>query len=75
MHNGEINTIRGNINWLNARESKAKSPFFPDMEKVFPVVDETGSDSAMFDNCLEYLMMTGHSLPHAMVTMIPHASG
>ena len=67
VHNGEINTIRGNINWLNARESKAKSPFFPDMEKVFPVVDETGSDSAMFDNCLEYLMMTGHSLPHAMV--------
>ena len=71
VHNGEINTIRGNINWLNARESKAKSPFFPDMEKVFPVVDESGSDSAMFDNCLEYLMMTGHSLPHAMVTMIP----
>ena len=71
VHNGEINTIRGNVNWLNARESKAKSPFFPDMEKVFPVVDDSGSDSAMFDNCLEYLMMTGHSLAHAMVTMIP----
>ena len=41
------------------------------MEKVFPVVDDTGSDSSMFDNCLEYLYMTGHSLPHAMMMMIP----
>lgn len=71
VHNGEINTIQGNINWLNARESKSKSEFFPDMEKVFPVVDATGSDSSMFDNCLEYLYMTGHSLPHAMMMMIP----
>ena len=71
VHNGEINTIRGNINWLNARESKSRSPYFPDMEKVFPVVDDSGSDSAMFDNCLEYLLMTGHSLAHAMITMIP----
>lgn len=71
VHNGEINTIQGNINWLNARESKSKSDFFPDMEKVFPVVDATGSDSSMFDNCLEYLYMTGHSLPHAMMMMIP----
>lgn len=73
VHNGEINTIQGNINWLNARESKSKSPFFPDLEKVFPVVDATGSDSAMFDNCLEYLYMTGHSLAHAMMMMIPEA--
>ena len=71
IHNGEINTIQGNINWLNARESSSHSPFFPDMEKVFPVVDSSGSDSAMFDNCLEYLYMTGHSLPHAMMMMIP----
>ena len=71
VHNGEINTIQGNINWLNAREGKSKSPFFPDLEKVFPVVDATGSDSSMFDNCLEYLYMTGHSLPHAMMMMIP----
>ena len=71
VHNGEINTIQGNINWLNAREGKSKSAFFPDMEKVFPVVDDTGSDSSMFDNCLEYLYMTGHSLPHAMMMMIP----
>jgi glutamate synthase (NADPH/NADH) large chain len=71
IHNGEINTIQGNINWMNARESKALSPLFPDLEKVFPVVDANGSDSAMFDNALEYLVMTGHSLPHAMMTMIP----
>lgn len=71
VHNGEINTIQGNINWLNARESKSQSPLFPDLEKVFPVVDDSGSDSAMFDNCLEYLYMTGHSLPHAMMMMIP----
>ena len=71
VHNGEINTIQGNINWLNAREGKSKSDFFPDMEKVFPVVDDTGSDSSMFDNCLEYLYMTGHSLPLAMMMMIP----
>ncbi len=73
IHNGEINTIQGNINWLNARESKSKSARFPDLEKVFPVVDATGSDSSMFDNCLEYLYMTGHSLPHAMMMMIPEA--
>lgn len=71
VHNGEINTVRGNISWLNAREGKAKSPFFPNLEKVFPVVDDTGSDSSMFDNCLEYLYMTGHSLPQAMMMMIP----
>ena len=71
VHNGEINTIQGNIHWLNARESKSRSPYFPDLEKVFPVVDASGSDSAMFDNCLEYLYMTGHSLPHAMMMMIP----
>ena len=73
IHNGEINTIQGNINWLNARESKSKSSKFPDLEKVFPVVDASGSDSSMFDNCLEYLYMTGHSLPHAMMMMIPEA--
>ena len=73
VHNGEINTIKGNINWLNARESKSQSAFFPDMEKVFPVADASGSDSAMFDNCLEFLYMTGHSLPHAMMMMIPEA--
>ena len=71
VHNGEINTIQGNVNWLNARESKSRSSDFPDLEKVFPVVDDSGGDSSMFDNCLEYLYMTGHSLPHAMMMMIP----
>lgn len=71
VHNGEINTIQGNVNWLNARQSNSTSPYFPDLKKVFPVVDASGSDSAMFDNCLEYLYMTGHSLPHAMMMMIP----
>lgn len=71
VHNGEINTIRGNVNWINAREGKAESPLFPDIKKVFPVVDDTGSDSAMFDNTVEFLHMTGRSLPHAMMMMIP----
>lgn len=71
VHNGEINTIRGNVNWINAREGKAKSPLFPDIKKVFPVVDDSGSDSAMFDNTLEFLHMTGRSLPHAIMMMIP----
>ena len=71
VHNGEINTIRGNINWLNARESKSRPSDHPELAKVFPVVDDTGSDSAMFDNCLEYIHMAGHSLAHAMMVMIP----
>ena len=71
IHNGEINTIRGNTNWLNAREGKAHSLKYPELDKAFPVVDATGSDSSMFDNCLEYLYMSGHSLAHAMMTMIP----
>lgn len=71
VHNGEINTIRGNVNWINASEGKAESPLFPDIKKVFPVVDDSGSDSAMFDNTLEFLHMTGRSLPHAIMMMIP----
>ena len=65
-HNGEINTLRGNINWMHARESKFRSELFgPDLSKTFPVVDTEGSDSAMFDNVLEMLTLTGRSLPHA----------
>lgn len=71
VHNGEINTIRGNVNWINARQAKASSHFFPHIEKVFPIVDESGSDSAMFDNTVEFLHLTGRSLPHAMMMMIP----
>ena len=71
VHNGEINTIRGNVNWINARQGKAESRLFPNIEKVFPIVDGSGSDSAMFDNTLEFLHLTGRSLPHAVMMMIP----
>ena len=71
-HNGEINTLRGNINWMHARESMLASDLFgEDIQKIMPVIDETGSDSAMFDNVLEMLVMTGRSLPHAVMMMIP----
>ncbi|MDQ7093114.1 glutamate synthase large subunit [Desulfosporosinus sp. PR] len=71
VHNGEINTIRGNVNWMKARQKCVDSPLFDDLSKVFPIVDETGSDSAMFDNSLEFLHLTGRSLPHAVMMMIP----
>ncbi len=71
VHNGEINTIRGNVNWMKARQKCIDSPLFDDLSKVFPIVDESGSDSAMFDNSLEFLHLTGRSLPHAVMMMIP----
>ena len=71
-HNGEINTLRGNINWMHARESKFQSKLFgPDLHKILPVIDTDGSDSAMFDNALELLTLAGRSLPHAVMMMIP----
>jgi glutamate synthase (NADPH/NADH) large chain len=71
-HNGEINTLRGNVNWMGARESVLESPLFgTDITKVRPVVNETGSDSAMFDNVLELLVLGGRSLPHAVMMMVP----
>ena len=71
-HNGEINTLRGNINWMHARGALFESDLFgDDMRKVHPVIDPNGSDSAMFDNTLEMLVLTGRSLPHAMMMMIP----
>jgi glutamate synthase (ferredoxin) len=71
-HNGEINTLRGNVNWMRARQSMFQSKLFgPDMQRVLPVIDEDGSDSAMFDNALELLVLAGRSLPHAMMMMIP----
>lgn len=71
-HNGEINTLRGNINWMKARESMLSSPLFgDDISKILPIVNTSGSDSAMFDNVLELLVMGGRSLPHAMMMMIP----
>jgi glutamate synthase (ferredoxin) len=71
-HNGEINTLRGNINWMHARESLFASDLFgDDLKKLLPIVDASGSDSAMFDNVLEMLVLTGRSLPHAVMMMIP----
>jgi len=75
-HNGEINTLRGNINRMRAREATISSPLFgDDIRKIKPVLNETGSDSAIFDNALELLLMAGRSLPHAVMMMIPEAWG
>jgi glutamate synthase (ferredoxin) len=71
-HNGEINTLRGNINWMRAREALCESELLgDDLKKIFPVIREGGSDSATFDNVLEFLVMNGRSLPHAVLMMIP----
>ena len=73
-HNGEINTLRGNVSWMGAREPVLFSPVFgEDMQKLRPIVDPRGSDSAMFDDVLELLVHTGRSLPHAIMMMIPEA--
>ena len=73
-HNGEINTLRGNINWMRAREALCASPLFgDDLKKILPIVVENGSDSAIFDNVLEFLHMAGRELPHAVLMMIPEA--
>jgi glutamate synthase (ferredoxin) len=71
-HNGEINTLRGNLNWMKAREALCRSDVLgEDLAKVFPVTREGLSDSATFDNVLEFLVMSGRSLPHAILMMIP----
>lgn len=71
-HNGEINTVRGNANWMHAREALFHSDAFgDDMKKILPIINPNGSDSAMFDNTLELLVLAGRSLPHAMMMMIP----
>ena len=73
-HNGEINTLRGNINWLQAREKQFISKAFgKDLKKVLPIVVPHGSDTATFDNVLEMLVLCGRSLPHALMMMIPEA--
>jgi glutamate synthase (NADPH) large chain len=78
-HNGEINTIRGNRNWLRARESMLFSDLFPPdrdgrgIDRLLPVLDEAASDSASFDACLELLHLGGRALPHAVLMMIPQA--
>jgi glutamate synthase (ferredoxin) len=71
-HNGEINTLRGNINWMRAREGLLESDLFgDDLRKVLPIIREGGSDTATFDNVLEFLVRAGRSLPHAILMMIP----
>jgi glutamate synthase domain-containing protein 2/glutamate synthase domain-containing protein 1/glutamate synthase domain-containing protein 3 len=72
IHNGEINTLRGNENWMYARQGMLASELFgEDLKNAFPVIQEDGSDSAKFDNCLEFLALSGRSLPHAVMMMIP----
>ena len=71
-HNGEINTLRGNINWMHAREALFESELFgDDIKKILPIINPNGSDSSMFDNTLELLVLAGRPLSHAMMMMIP----
>ncbi|HRQ48047.1 MAG TPA: glutamate synthase large subunit [Rhodocyclaceae bacterium] len=73
-HNGEINTLRGNYNWMRAREKGVSSPLLGgDLEKIWPLIYPGQSDSASFDNALELLVMSGYSMAHAMMMMIPEA--
>ncbi|MDE2780264.1 MAG: glutamate synthase large subunit [Chloroflexota bacterium] len=73
-HNGEINTLRGNTNWMHAREAQFESPLFgEDIRKIPPIMTPGASDTAGFDNALELLLMTGRSLDHSMLMMIPEA--
>jgi glutamate synthase (ferredoxin) len=71
-HNGEINTLRGNVNWMHAAQANFKSDLFgDDIKKIIPIINTDGSDSAQFDNCVELLTLAGRELPHAMMMMIP----
>jgi len=72
-HNGEINTVKGNRNWMRAREARLSSSLHKDLEALKPVITPGGSDSASFDEVLELLVLSGRSLPHAMMMMIPEA--
>ena len=73
-HNGEINTLRGNTNWMRAREATLRSELFgSDTEKIKPIIDETGSDSTQIDNALEVLIQSGRSTAHSFMMLIPEA--
>ncbi|MFM1779561.1 MAG: hypothetical protein RIS51_706, partial [Actinomycetota bacterium] len=72
-HNGEINTVKGNRNWMRARESRLASDVLGDIKQLSPIITPDGSDSASFDEVVELLYMAGRSLPHAMMMMIPEA--
>src|SRR5690606_33820360 len=72
-HNGEINTIRGNRQWMKSRESVLKSEQLGDLTSIYPIVQPDMSDSASIDNVLEFLLMSGKSLPHAMAMLVPES--
>ncbi len=72
-HNGEINTLRGNVNWMTARQTTLSSPLYDNIHKLMPLIVPRGSDSACFDNALEFLIRSGYSLAHAMMMMVPEA--
>jgi glutamate synthase domain-containing protein 2/glutamate synthase domain-containing protein 1/glutamate synthase domain-containing protein 3 len=73
-HNGEINTLKGNVNWMHARQSILESPLFgEDIKKLFPIIAPDGSDSANLDNAVELLFQSGRALPHVMAMLIPEA--
>ncbi len=73
-HNGEINTVKGNRNWMRARETLLESDLIPgDLKRLFPIINNSGSDSASFDEVLELLYLGGRSLPHSILMMIPEA--
>ena len=73
-HNGEINTVRGNVNWMNARRRTMESPLLgADLDKLWPIIPHGQSDTACLDNALELLLLGGYSLAHAMMMLIPEA--
>ena len=72
VHNGEINTLRGNVNWMRARQGRLASDLFgDDLDKLYPIIDDEQSDSACLDNAVEFLSLAGRSLPHVMMMLIP----
>ncbi len=73
IHNGEFNTLRGNVNWMRARQELCESEYFSDedLQKILPVIDSNGSDSSMFDNAFEFLYLSGRSLAHTAMMMVP----
>src|SRR5438093_8558097 len=72
-HNGEINTLQGNRNWMRAREALMRTPHMPNLEQAFPIITQSGSDTASFDECLELLHLAGRPIWHAVLMMIPEA--
>ena len=72
-HNGEINTVKGNVNWMHARQTVLESDLYEDITKLFPIIQPNGSDSMAFDNAVELLVQSGRTLPHAMAMLIPEA--